>query len=70
MSSNVIVDPEFKSLIDALTEQEREDLETSIKENGFNKAFPIIIWKNHQIIVDGHNRYEICQKLGIEPEFT
>lgn len=67
----VTVDPEFKSLIDALTEQEHDDLEKSISDNGFNKAFPIILWKGHDnIIVDGYNRYEICQKLGIEPEYV
>lgn len=66
----VTVDPEFKQLIDALTEQEREDLETNIRENGFNKAFPIILWKGHDIIVDGYNRFEICQKLCVEPEYV
>lgn len=66
----VTIDPEFKKLIDALTEQEREDLENSIRENGYNPAFPVILWKGHDIIVDGHNRYEISQKLNIEPTFT
>ncbi|AKB64918.1 ParB N-terminal domain-containing protein [Methanosarcina mazei] len=64
----VTIDPEFKKLIDPLNEQEREDLENSIRENGFNPAFPVILWKNHDIVVDGHNRFEICQKLNVEPK--
>lgn len=65
----VIIDPEFKKLIDPLTEQEREDLENNLIENGFNEAFPIIIWKGYNIIVDGHNRFELSNKLGLEPKF-
>ncbi len=33
-------------------------------ENGFNSAFPVIIWNN--ALIDGHNRYHICQKHKIE----
>jgi hypothetical protein len=33
-------------------------------ENGFNPAFPVIIWNN--TLIDGHNRYSICQKHNIE----
>ena len=44
--------------------EERKRLENNILENGFNPAFPIITWNN--TIVDGHNRYNICKKHGIE----
>ncbi|AKB61368.1 ParB/RepB/Spo0J family partition protein [Methanosarcina mazei] len=64
----VIVDPELKKLIVALASEERERLKNSIMENGFNPAFPVILWKGHDTIVDGHNRWEICQELGVEPE--
>jgi len=36
-------------------------LEDSIKEEGCRE--PIIVWKD--IIIDGHNRYDICKKLYI-----
>ena len=64
----IIIDEEFKGLIQKLDDKEYKSLEESILENGFNKALPIIIWKGHNILVDGHNRYSICQKFGIEPE--
>jgi hypothetical protein len=23
-----------------------------------------MVWKDHALLLDGHNRYEICQELG------
>ena len=57
------IDTEFKSLIPSLTTEEYEQLEQNILEN--RKCYDaIILWNS--IIVDGHNRYEICIKHGIE----
>ena len=56
------VNEEFKSLIPPLSEEEHNGLEQSIIEEGCRDA--IIVWGD--IIVDGHNRYEICQTHGIE----
>lgn len=64
----IIIDPEFKGLIKKMDDEEYQNLEMSILENGYNKALPIIVWKGHNILVDGHNRYSACQKLGLEPE--
>jgi len=58
-----IIDPEFKALIPPLLPEEREQLEHNIAER--RKCYdPIILWEG--IIIDGHNRYEICMKQGIE----
>lgn len=54
------IDPEFRDLIPPLTEEEYKGLEENILLNGFNPAFPIIVWKGQEIIVDGHNRHSIC----------
>lgn len=59
---NIVIDPEFKSLIPPLTDDERNGLEESILADGCRDA--LILWGN--ILVDGHNRYEICKKHGIE----
>jgi len=56
------IDPQFKALCRALTKDEYEYLETSLQDDGCDN--PIILWND--TIVDGHNRYEICQKHGIE----
>ena len=57
----IIIDNEFKNLIPPLTKEERKELVESIKKEGCRE--PINTWNN--IIVDGHNRYEICEKNNI-----
>ena len=56
------IDQELKNLIPPLEQQEYKMLEENIKANGCR--VPIDIWSG--IIVDGHNRYEICKKNKIE----
>lgn len=61
---NYSIDHEFKELIRSLTESEYTALESSLQNEGCRDA--IIVWRGYGIIVDGHNRYEICRKHGIE----
>lgn len=56
------IDNEFKNLLPPLTEDEYSQLESDIKKHGV--LSPIIAW--NEFIIDGHNRYEICQKNGID----
>jgi len=58
---NLKIDPEFQSLIPPLSEDEHSQLQQNIATEGCRDA--IKIWRG--IIVDGHNRYGICQKLGL-----
>lgn len=37
---------------------------------GYDIARPIVIWKDHDTIVDGHHRYKLCKELNVEPSFT
>jgi len=55
------INPEYKSLIPPLSEEEYSQLEENILAYGCRDT--IKAWKN--TIVDGHNRYEICQKHSI-----
>ena len=55
------IDPEFKTLIRPLRKDEYLQLEVNLAVDGCRE--PIITWNN--IIVDGHNRYEICNRLHI-----
>ena len=65
MSTLPKIDPAFKSLIPALSKEEREQLEQNILQA--RKCHDaIILWDG--VIIDGHNRYEICVKHGIEFE--
>ena len=61
------VDAEFKTLIPPLAEEERRQLEENIL-TGKKCRDAIVLWNG--VIVDGHNRYEICTQHGIEFEVT
>ena len=60
----LIIDPEFRDKIPALTEDEFTLLEENILSDGAVFS-PLIVWDG--TILDGHNRYEIIQK---HPELT
>ena len=51
------IDEEFKALIPPLSEEEHRMLEDSIVRDDCDT--PLTVWKG--TIVDGHNRYDICQ---------
>ena len=59
----MIVDPRLKALIPPLDITERTLLENSIIAEGCRD--PLIVWEGKDILIDGHNRYEICQEHGI-----
>ena len=56
------INPEFKGLLQPLSEDKRLELEKRVLEDGCEDS--IKSWKG--FIVDGHNRYEICTRHGIE----
>jgi hypothetical protein len=58
---NITVNPELKAYIDPLTPEEHEALERSILAEGCRDA--LVLWGD--VLVDGHNRYGICQKHGL-----
>ena len=55
------VDPDLRDLIPPLTDEEHRMLEDSIVRGGCDT--PLIVWNG--VIVDGHNRYEICCRHSI-----
>lgn len=58
---NLQIDEYFKQLIPPLSEQEQKQLEENIVKDGCRE--PLCVWGD--IIIDGHNRYEICTRLQI-----
>jgi hypothetical protein len=57
------IDPEFKSLLAPLSPEEYNQLQANIEADGCRE--PLVIWKGEDILVDGHNRLEICNELGV-----
>ncbi len=63
MINHFHIDPGLKNLIPPLSPDEYARLEQSIIEEGCRD--PLVVWKWNAIILDGHNRYEICTKHDI-----
>ena len=59
--SAINIDPEFKALIPPLAPEEYAQLESNLKAEGCRD--PLVTWEG--ILIDGHNRFEICTKHGI-----
>ena len=58
---NITVNPDLQAYIDPLTPDEHAALERSILAEGCRDA--LVLWGD--VLVDGHNRYGICQKHGL-----
>ena len=58
----IIIDPDLKSLLEPLTPYEYDQLEKNIISDGCRE--PLVLWG--ETLVDGHNRYSICQENDIE----
>lgn len=64
-NNKVVILDELEEWIPPLSENNRDLLRLSIKDEGLRD--PIIVWKkgDHYVIVDGHNRYRILEEEGI-----
>lgn len=62
METVIKIDPEFQNVLPPLTEEEFLGLERQIITEGCIN--PLVLWGD--VLVDGHNRYNICQKHNIE----
>ena len=59
---SIVIDTEFQSLLPTLDDETFKLLEENILENGCRD--PLVLWGN--TLIDGHNRYAICSKHGIQ----
>jgi len=57
----IIIDSEFKALIPPLAADELRQLEENILRDGCRD--PLVLWDG--ILIDGHNRHEICTRHGL-----
>jgi hypothetical protein len=54
------INPDLRSLIPSLTAEEYAQLEANLPAEGCRD--PLVVWQEEQILLDGHNRLEICDK--------
>jgi hypothetical protein len=63
----ITIDSDFRKLIPSITDEERMQLERNIIEAGGVRD-PLTLWLRSDddwVILDGHNRFEICQRLKL-----
>jgi hypothetical protein len=63
----ITIDAEFQNLIPAISDDERKQLEANILADGGVRD-PLTLWLRSDddlVILDGHNRFEICQRLKL-----
>jgi hypothetical protein len=60
---DIVIDAEFASLMPPLSREEYRALEISLLVEGCRE--PLLVWQGTNILLDGHNRRELCLKHGI-----
>jgi hypothetical protein len=62
IKAHIKILPELQSLIPPLTQEEFEQLKLNLLAEGCREA--LLVWKNDKeyILIDGHNRYQICKE--------
>jgi len=62
----IIIDPEFESMLPPKTHEQYEALKEAIRSKGGVRD-PVVVWEEESILLDGHHRHRICKELGIKP---
>ncbi len=62
MKEDIVIDMEFRRLLMPLSADEYRQLEQNVFQ--FGCLDPLKVWNGR--LIDGHNRWEICQKHGID----
>lgn len=63
--NTITISPRFQQMYDWEPEK-YENIKASMKKNGYNPAKPIVVWKEGNILIDGHHRLTACMELEIE----
>jgi hypothetical protein len=59
----ITIHPELQSFIYPLTPEELQQLEANLLAEGCRD--PLVIWREEEVLLDGHNRHMLCAKHGI-----
>lgn len=60
------LDDEFRHLLHPLSDDERDRLTASINRDGCRDK--LVVWREHNVLIDGYNRYETCLALNVPYE--
>lgn len=57
------IDPEFENLLPVASEEDDAELELTLEKTEGPRD-PLVVWKGHNILLDGHRRYKLCRHRG------
>jgi hypothetical protein len=60
------IDPKFQALIPSPSDDELAQLEANLLAEGCRD--PLVVWEEEGVLLDGHHRYDICQKHDLDFE--
>ncbi|GJM64646.1 ParB N-terminal domain-containing protein [Persicobacter diffluens] len=63
---NLIISDDFKTWINPLHREQLDQLRENIETEGIRDA--LVVWKERNILIDGHNRFQIIQDLKLPLE--
>jgi ParB-like chromosome segregation protein Spo0J len=63
--NDIVIDPEI-SRIFKINVVIRDEILQKIRDFGYDKNQPIVVWKGHGILVDGHTRYSASKEAGLD----
>jgi ParB-like chromosome segregation protein Spo0J len=63
-TSDIRTDPVLEKIF-AIKDETLEAIINSMKESGYDKAEPIVIWKGKNVVVDGYTRLKAAKAAGI-----
>ncbi len=66
METNKITTKEPFSTLFRIRPENLKEVTTDMEENGFDSLEPLLIWKEEDILIDGHTRLEAAKELGIK----
>ena len=69
MTNDIKILPELRDLIPPLSNEELEQLHREIEADG-RANVPLTVWKEKNVLVDGHHRYVHCMKHGFPFEVS
>ena len=63
--TDLVVEEPFSTLF-PVGEDTLEGIRMDMESNGYDDAFPIIVWEGKGIVVDGHTRFTAALAVGLE----
>jgi ParB family chromosome partitioning protein len=62
---DVVVDPEISKVF-VYQDKIFEEITRNIQEEGYDKSQPIVVWKEKNVVLDGHTRLAAAKAAGLE----